>query len=143
MTLPYILIVDDDSSVRHPLRRFLVGLGYEVREAETAEAAMFCVEQGPPAVAFCDIHMPGANGLWLADQIRSVSPSTAMVLATGDADVPASESFRPGIVAYLLKPLAQPDVLRAVADGIRWSTGVPGSPHATRATSIFLTSSVP
>ena len=121
MTCPYILIVDDEANIRHLLRRFLAGMGYEIREAETAEIAMFCVEQHPPAVAFCDIHMPGANGLWLADQIRCVSPSTAMVLATGDSDVPAGESLRPGIVAYLLKPLAQSDVLLALADGIRWS----------------------
>ena len=117
-----VLIVDDDANVRHLLRRFIAGLGYEIVEAATAEDALRLVEACAPAVAFCDIHMPGANGLWLADQIRCVSPSTAMVLATGDSEVPANESLRSGVVAYLVKPLAQPDVLLALADGMRWSS---------------------
>lgn len=124
MRAPYILIVDDDAGVRQLLRRFLTPTGKDVLEAATAEDAIAMVEQLPPAVAFCDVHMPGANGLWLADQIRRASPATAMVLATGDTDVPASESLRSGIVAYLLKPLEQRDVLSAVAEGLRWSARV-------------------
>jgi DNA-binding NtrC family response regulator len=134
MRPPYILIVDDDAGVRHLLRRFLTLAGHEVREAGTAQDAMAMVEQLPPAVAFCDVHMPGANGLWLADQIRSASPATAMVLATGDPDIPASESLRPGIVAYLLKPLDRRDVWSAVDEGLRWSAWVMGQDlhHPTR-----------
>jgi CheY-like chemotaxis protein len=124
MRKPYILIVDDDAGVRQLLRRFLTPTGNDVLEAGTAEDAIAMVEQLPPAVAFCDVHMPGANGLWLADQIRRTSPATAMVLATGDPDVPALESFRSGIVAYLLKPLERRDVLSAVAEGLRWSARV-------------------
>jgi len=126
MRLPYILVVDDDANVRHLLRRFLTLAGHDVVEAGTAEDAMAIVEQVPPAVAFCDVHMPGANGLWLADQIRSASPATAMVLATGDADIPAVESLRPGIVAYLLKPLDRRGVWSAVDAGLRWSASVMG-----------------
>ena len=134
MRPPYILVVDDDANVRHLLRRFLTLAGHEVLEAGTAEDAMAIIEQLPPAVAFCDVHMPGANGLWLADQIRSASPATAMVLATGDPDVPAVERLRPGIVAYLLKPLDRRDVWSAVDEGLRWSARVMGQDlrHPTR-----------
>ncbi len=129
MRPPYVLVVDDDANVRHLLRRFLTLAGHEVLEAGTAEDAMAIVEQLPPAVAFCDVHMPGANGLWLADQIRSASPTTAVVLATGDPDVPASESLRPGIVAYLVKPLERRDVVSAADEGLRWSAGAAGDDH--------------
>ena len=122
MIAPYILIVDDEADVRHMLRRFLATAGYSILEAETAEDAIRRVEEYSPVVAFCDVHTPGANGLWLADQIRSASPTTAVVLATGDSEVPANESLRQGVVAYLLKPLVQRDVLRALNDGMRWST---------------------
>ena len=126
MRPPYILVVDDDANVRHLLRRFLTLAGHEVLEAGTAEDAMAIVEQLPPAVAICDVDPPGADGLWLADQIRSVSPATAIVLATGDPDVPAVESLRPGIVAYLLKPLDRRDVWSAVDEGLRWSAWAMG-----------------
>ena len=116
-----ILIVDDDAQVREVLRRFLEPEGYEVLEAASAEQAVGMVEALPPAVAFCDVHMTGANGLWLADQIRTIAPATAMVLATGDSRVPPMESLRAGVVGYLLKPLKSKQVVAAAAQGVRWS----------------------
>jgi CheY-like chemotaxis protein len=116
-----VLIVDDDEKVRELLRRFLEPAGYEVIEAGSAEEALQRIESAQPSVAFCDVHMAGANGLWLADQIRTFAPSTAIVLATGDTQVPPAESFRAGVVSYLLKPLRGSRVIAAVADGVRWS----------------------
>jgi DNA-binding NtrC family response regulator len=116
-----ILIVDDDANVREVLRRFLEPAGYAVREAESAEAGVRSVEQTLTSVAFCDLHMPGANGLWLADRIRTISPATAMILATGDSGIPPGESLRAGVIAYLVKPLTSRRVLEAAADGVRWS----------------------
>ena len=117
-----ILIVDDDQPVRELLRRFLEPEGYRITHADTAEAAATIVERLAPAVAFCDLHMPTANGLWLADQIRAVSPATAIVLATGDSQVPAAETLRAGIVAYVLKPLSRARVVAAAAEGVQWSS---------------------
>ena len=116
-----VLIVDDDERVRALLRRFLEPEGYEVIEAASAEEAVQRLESARPSVAFCDVHMPGANGLWLADQIRALSPATAMVLATGDTEIPPGETLRPGIVSYLLKPLRRDRVVAAVSAGVRWS----------------------
>jgi two-component system, NtrC family, response regulator len=116
-----VLIVDDDDRVRGLLRRFLEPEGYEVIEAASAEEAVQRLESARPSVAFCDVHMPGANGLWLADQIRALFPATAMVLATGDTQIPPVETLRPGIVSYLLKPLRRDRVVAAVSAGARWS----------------------
>jgi two-component system NtrC family response regulator len=116
-----VLIVDDDDKVREVLRRFLEPEGYEVIQAGSAEDAVRMVEVAAPSVAFCDVHMTGANGLWLADQIRTLSPATAMVLATGDSQIPSTESLRAGVVSYLLKPLRRERVVAAAAEGVRWS----------------------
>jgi DNA-binding NtrC family response regulator len=121
MSLSHILVVDDDQNSRDLLRRFLEPAGYEVHEADNAESAVRSIEEHPPAVALCDVHMPGANGLWLADQIRAASPATAMILATGDDAVSPVESLRSGVVAYLIKPLDRAKVLQAVKEGLQWS----------------------
>src|SRR5919109_4240645 len=99
-----LLIVDDEAAVRRVIHRFLSMEGYHIEEAADAAEALRCIATAPPTVAIVDVHLPGANGLWLADQIRAVSPATAIVLVTGDADVPPSESLRSGIAAYILKP---------------------------------------
>ena len=41
----------------------------------------------PPAVALCDIRMPGHDGIWLAERIREEYPETAVIMATGVQDV--------------------------------------------------------
>ena len=120
--MSHVLIVDDDAKVRELIRRFLEPAGYDVIETETAEDAIRSVGETPPTVAFCDMHMPGANGLWLADQIRAISPATAMVLATGDSGISPAETLRPGIVAYLVKPLKGERVRAAAAEGVKWSS---------------------
>jgi DNA-binding NtrC family response regulator len=120
--MSHVLIVDDDAKVRELIRRFLEPAGYDVIESETAEDAIRSVGEAAPAVAFCDMHMPGANGLWLADQIRAISPATAMVLATGDSGIAPAETLRPGIVAYLVKPLNGERVRAAAAEGVKWSS---------------------
>ncbi len=116
-----VLIVDDSAQIRQLLREFISPLGHQIREAGSAEDALALVVEAQPDVAFCDVHLTAANGLWLADQIRSVSPHTAMVLATGDSEVPPYESLRPGIVAYILEPFTRAAVIRAVNEGVQWA----------------------
>ena len=116
-----VLIVDDDVRIQELLLRWLQPAGHVLRFAENSNAALASLADQQPAVIVCDIHMPGANGLWLADRVRALAPATAIVLATGDVNVPPFESLRQGVVAYVLKPLQRDQFLSAVAAGIAWS----------------------
>ena len=120
-----ILIVDDEQPVRALVSRLLSAKDLVIEEAAGAEEAMRCLATTTPDVAVIDVHMPGANGLWLADRIRNLSPATAVILLTGDEEVPAVESLRPGITAYLLKPPHRSELVRAVDDAINWSSSRP------------------
>jgi response regulator NasT len=97
-----------------------MGFGYEVIAVPAALEALPLLTHDPHVVV-CDVHLPGPNGLWLADQIRDTSPMTAIVLATGDADIPPLESLRPGVIAYLVKPFNLTQLQAAVEEGVRWS----------------------
>lgn len=116
-----VLIVDDDPRIRELLRRWLESAGYALRFAEDANAAVAALCDERPAVILCDVHMPGPNGLWLADRVRAVASTTAIVLATADDTVPPFESFRKGVVGYVLKPFQREQLVRAVAAGVQWS----------------------
>lgn len=121
MCMSNVLVVDDQPEIRTITSRFLSDAGYRVVAAEDAHQALELLGQTSFDVIFTDVHMPGANGLWLADQARAIAPATALVLATGDALVPAFESLRRGVVAYLVKPFNRKDVLAAVENGVRWA----------------------
>ena len=114
-----ILVIEDDAALRELWRSTLDEWGYDVTAVKDAPRAMPHVVRAP-YVAVCDVHLPGASGLWFADQIRSVSPFTAIVLAA-DGGIRPVENLRAGIVAYLVKPIEPEELKSAVEAGVRWS----------------------
>jgi response regulator RpfG family c-di-GMP phosphodiesterase len=116
-----VLVVDDETGVRELMARWLASGGYVVRTASCADEAMQRVQDAPPAVALCDIRMPGHDGLWLAKQIREEAPETAVIMATGVQDVePAVTSLRQGVIDYLTKPFGRDRLRESVLRGVEW-----------------------
>jgi putative nucleotidyltransferase with HDIG domain len=96
-------------------------LGFDLREAESAEAALDELRHAPAAIAVCDVHMSGANGVWLAARIRERYPSTAIVMATSGHEVDiAVSSLQNDVVDYLLKPFDRSRLTEALALGLDW-----------------------
>jgi len=116
-----VLIVDDENGVRSLMARWLESGGFRVRTASSAEEALGYLQESPPAVALCDIRMPGHDGLWLAERIRSQYPETAVIMATGVHDVgPAVQTLRQGVIDYLTKPFGRDRLREAVTRGLEW-----------------------
>ena len=118
---PSVLVVDDEPGIREILVRWLAGVGYDVQTAASADEALRRVHDRPPAVALCDIRMPGRDGLWLAQHIRRDAPETAVIMATGVQDVnSAVTSLRQGVIDYLTKPFGRDRLRESVLRGIEW-----------------------
>ena len=116
-----VLVVDDEHGVRNLMARWLESGGYDVTTAASAEEALGQFETTPPAVALCDIRMPGHDGIWLAERIRQQYPETAVIMATGVHDVgPAVASLRQGVIDYLTKPFGRDRLREAVTRGLEW-----------------------
>jgi putative two-component system response regulator len=120
-TTPTVLVVDDESIVRDLMARWLANGGYDVSTAGTADEALQRIHDQPPAVALCDVRMPGHDGLWLAHQIRHDAPETAVIMATGFLDVGAAvTSLRQGVIDYLTKPFGRDRLQESVSRGVEW-----------------------
>jgi cyclic di-GMP phosphodiesterase len=116
-----VLVVDDENNVRDIMSRWLRSGGLSVITAADAEEALRRVESSTPAVALCDIRLPGHDGLWLAAEIRKRYPETAVIMATGVQDVaPAVQTLRQGVVDYLTKPFGRERLQDAVTRGLEW-----------------------
>src|SRR5688500_12872833 len=61
--LPRILLVDDESTIRLALARFLRERGYDVHECGSGPAALAVLEQERFGVMLCDVRMPEMSGL--------------------------------------------------------------------------------
>jgi putative two-component system response regulator len=116
-----VLVVDDENVVRDLMSRWLEADGYAVASASGADEALGLMRTAPPAVALCDLRMPGRDGLWLADRIRQRYPETAVIIATGVLEEGAAEeSQRHGVVDYLTKPFSADRLRDAVGLGVEW-----------------------
>jgi DNA-binding NtrC family response regulator len=103
-----VLVVDDDGSIRELLRRWLQHWGYDVRIARDAATALEAMLERPADIVLADIHMPGADGLWLTQMIREKWPRTAVILATGVVEVDTvAKAQRVGAVDYITKPFGR------------------------------------
>ena len=116
-----VLVVDDENGVRDLVSRWLRSGGYQVTTASNADEALTRVHDEAPAVALCDIRMPGHDGLWLAQKIRHDAPETAVIMATGVHDVGSAViSLRQGVIDYLTKPFGRDRLRDAVTRGLEW-----------------------
>ena len=115
-----VLIVDDEPGLRELLTRWLSDAQFVALKARSSEEALEMLAQSPEVtVVVADLQMPGHGGAWLVDQMRERFPSTAVVIATADNNVPGTITLQPRVVGYLVKPLTRDTFLRAVRRGVR------------------------
>jgi two-component system NtrC family sensor kinase len=79
-----ILVVEDDTDVRTYIVETLGGLGYDVLQAESGDAALKLLDEYKGiALLLTDIVMPGMNGRVLADRARARHPDLKVLFMTG------------------------------------------------------------
>jgi len=113
-----ILVVEDDPLVRGVVLTMLRGLGYRVREAADAQAALNILSQGDPIdLLFTDIVMPGGMSGWeLVEAARIERPALKALFTSGYSDRILKERARGGMDIRLL---AKPYRSRSLGEAIR------------------------
>jgi DNA-binding NtrC family response regulator len=88
MTVRMILLIEDHVSLSRVLIRSLTALGYEVRAASTADAALILLKEGlQPHLVLTDIRTPGKHtGLDIAWWVKSNRPKISVLLQTAFAE---------------------------------------------------------
>jgi CheY-like chemotaxis protein len=110
---PLVLVVDDDDDILNVLCLGLELNGYRVVTADHAARALQCIETERPDLLLLDVHMPVADGPWLAQELRRRGQELPIIAMTSDPD-PAGWATRMGAVAWIAKPFALPDILGRV-----------------------------
>jgi two-component system, LytTR family, response regulator AlgR len=107
MTLQ-VLVVDDEPLARSRMRTLLADCRAPVAgfggEAGNAAQAMDLLQRHRFDAVLLDIHMPGADGLALAQALRRMPQPPAVVFVTAHAEH-AVEAFELDAVDYLTKPV--------------------------------------
>ncbi len=109
-----ILVVDDEVPITILLSKILKREGYAVETAGSGEEALAKLPEFVPNLVITDLKMPGIDGIELMRRIRRERPEIDFILLTAYATVEnAVEAMKAGAREYLIKPLKEPEELRA------------------------------
>ncbi len=111
------LIADDEPLLRHHLHALLSDLWPElqiVAVASDGEEAWDLAIEHTPDVAFLDIRMPGMDGMELARKFRQLD-NPPLVIFTTAFDQHAVEAFENEAIDYLLKPIEESRLEKAIS----------------------------
>lgn len=134
MTLK-VLLVDDEALARARLRTLLAECdapaAVPAGEAANAAQAMELLLRQPVDAVLLDVHMPGADGLALAQALRALPQPPAVVFVTAHAEH-AVAAFELEAVDYLTKPVGRERLqaaLQKVQRGVLARGEAPAAPE--------------
>jgi FixJ family two-component response regulator len=110
-----VYLLDDDPSILKATRRLLDSVGWKVEAfsdpiAFLEHAAIHC-----PELAVIDIVMPDMNGLEVQTRLRSISPSTRVIVLTAKDDPSVRRmAMNAGASAFFIKGVESGEFLAGV-----------------------------
>ena len=114
----FVLVVDDEDSIRLSLGRQIKKAGYGVSVAESGEKAMEVLlsNNGNIDIVLTDLVMEGIDGIQVLKNIKQLRPKVQVVVLTGFGSMESvMDAMRFGAHDYLLKPCKQEELLLRLA----------------------------
>ena len=110
----YILVVDDEETMRDSCRQALSEEGHHVEVASDGNAGLACLEQRAFDLVILDLRMPGLSGMEVLQRIKEKDAEIVVVVITGYATVESAvEAMKSGAYDYIPKPFT-PETLRVI-----------------------------
>jgi diguanylate cyclase (GGDEF)-like protein len=120
MTMPNIILVEDDTSVSLLLSRQLQRSGFSVHTAGTLALARELFRNQPWDLAILDRGLPDGDGVDLCRELRARSEHGYIMLLTGvDSDEAKLEGFERGADDYITKPFQLDELVARIRAGVR------------------------
>lgn len=122
MTLPQLLLVEDDPNLGDILAEFLGVKGYAVTKAVDGEAGFNAWKAGKFDVCILDVMLPKRDGFDVAREIRKTDQKVPILFLTAKNMIEAkAEGFNLGGDDYLTKPFSVEELLLRIKALLRRS----------------------
>jgi two-component system, NtrC family, nitrogen regulation response regulator NtrX len=101
-----ILIIDDERSIRNSLKEIIEYENHEVETAENGVLGLELINSTTFELVFCDIKMPGMDGIEVLDKLLETHPEIPVVMISGHGNIEtAVECIKKGAFDFIEKPL--------------------------------------
>ena len=110
-----ILLVEDEQSIREPVKLNLELEGYEVVSASTGKKALKAIKEQHFDLMILDIMLPEVDGYQIAEQVRLTNTKVPIIMLTAKSDGPDRIlGLKKGADDYLTKPFQLEELLLRV-----------------------------
>ena len=112
-----ILLVDDDTSMRHFLGTALVRAGHEVEQCENGRAALTHLQEGKHNgydLLLTDIVMPEMDGIELSQKVSTLYPDMKIMFMTGFSAVMMDRKELRDNLQVMAKPFHLKDLVQNI-----------------------------
>ncbi len=118
-TMPTVVVVDDDISVRESLELLIQNEGWKPLLFESAQEFLARLPAIVPSCLILDVNLPDLSGLDIQQRISDERVSTPIIFITGYGDIPTSvRAMKSGAAEFLTKPLDDGVVIQAIRDAV-------------------------
>ncbi|MBI2608350.1 MAG: sigma-54-dependent Fis family transcriptional regulator [Deltaproteobacteria bacterium] len=119
MSLKKILIIDDESSCRIALGKFLTKENYDVKSVRKGEEALELFKNQHFDLVITDLKMPDVDGMEIVSFISKNFPETHSIVMTGFGSIESSiEALKRGAFHYITKPFRLEEIKNLVQKAI-------------------------
>ena len=102
-----LLVVDDEPEICDFLKSFFEDRDFEVKTANSGEAALRTIEGFRPQVMLLDIKMGAVDGLDVLREVKKRYPRVKVIMVTAlETTEKIEEALRLGADNYITKPLS-------------------------------------
>ena len=118
-TMPTVVVVDDDISVRESLELLIQNEGWQPALFESAQEFLAQLPTVVPSCLILDVNLPDLSGLDNQQRISDKKSSTPIIFITGYGDIPTSvRAMKAGAAEFLTKPLDDEIMIGAIREAV-------------------------
>jgi two-component system KDP operon response regulator KdpE len=119
LSLPRILVCDDEPQILRALKVILRDAGYEAVIASTGEEALDRAAVKPPEAAILDLMLPDIDGVELTRRLREWSEMPILVLSAVGEEDRKVEALAAGADDYVTKPFGPRELIARLEAALR------------------------
>ena len=126
MSIPTILIVDDEPAIRDMVDITLDLAGYKTISASNAHEALVSVIDKKPNLVLLDWMLPGGSGIELARRLRrdKITAAIPIIMLTAKASEDNKvQGLDAGVDDYVTKPFSSRELVARIKSVLRRSNG--------------------
>ena len=121
---PTVFVLDDDFSIRDPLKTLLRSVGLSVEFFNSPFDFLQGVRLDTPSCLVLDVRLPGKSGLDLQRELADKNISIPLIFLTAHGDIRMTvRAMKAGAIEFLTKPFRDQDLLDAVQEALEQDRG--------------------